>query len=80
MKKKLVFWISVAVLAVGIIVFCYGYITLQNLYATYTISSDFFYLPEVKQQWDLAQLLQRIGLGVLVLDAIILAYCILVKK
>jgi len=80
MKKKLVFWISVAVLVIGIIVFGYGYITLQNLYATYTISSDFFYLPEVKQQWDLAQLLQRIGLGVLVLDAIILAYGILVKK
>jgi len=79
MKKK-VFWIGVAVLVVGVILFGYGYITLQNLYATYTQPSNFFYLPEVKQQWDLGQLLQPIGLGMLVLGAIMLAYGVLVKK
>lgn len=78
--KKTIFWIGVAVFVVGIILFGYGFVTIQNMYATYTIPSNFFYLPEVKQQWDLAQLLQSIGLGMLALGAIMLAYGVFVKK
>jgi len=78
--KKIVFWIGVVVLTVGVIVFGYGYITLQNLYAAYTQPSYFFDDPAVKLQWDLGQLLQPIGLGMLVLGAIMLAYGVLVKK
>ena len=80
MKKK-VFWIGAVVLVVGIVLFGYGYTTIQNMLAVYDNPSGMFYLyPEVKPQWDLAQLLQPIGLGMLALGAIILAYGILVKK
>lgn len=80
MKKK-VFWIGAIVLVVGVTLFGYGYTTIQNISATYGIflSTTFITNPEVKQQWDLAQMLQPIGLGLLALGAIMLAYGLFVK-
>ena len=57
--------------------------TIQNIMASshpYPLLAWFIMHPEVEQQWNLAQMLQPIGLGMLALGAIILAYGILVKK
>jgi len=70
MKKK-VFWIGEIALVVGVALFYYDFSTIQNIYAIHT---------ELKQRWDLAQLLQPIGLGLLALGAIMLAYGVFVKK
>jgi drug/metabolite transporter (DMT)-like permease len=79
--KKTIFWIGVAVLVVGIVVFSYGYTTIQNINATYIQLSYAFHMnPELKQQWDLAQMLQPLGLGLLALGAIMLLYGVFVKK
>lgn len=77
MKKK-VFWIGVAVLIVGISLLSYGYTTIQNMYASWEHLS--LYRSEVRLRWDLAQILQPIGLGMLVLGAIIIAYSLFVKE
>jgi len=82
MKKK-VFWIGAIVLVVGIILFSYGYTTIQNIITSsnpYPLNSWFIMHPEAQQQWDTAQMLQPIGLGLLALGAIMLLYGVFVKK
>lgn len=79
--KKTVFWLGAVVLVVGIVIFGYGYMSIQNMLAAYDTPSGMFSShPEVKPQWDLAQLLQPIGLGVLALGTIMLLYGVFVKK
>ena len=81
MNKK-IFWVGVVVLVLGISLFYYGYTTIQNIEdsAGYVpLVSYFLIYPQVKQQWDLANLLQPIGLGMLVLGAIMLAYSVFKK-
>jgi len=81
--KKTVFWIGVIVLVIGVALFAYGYSTIQNIKdsAGYVpLVSYFLIYPALKQQWDLANLFQPIGLGMLVLGAIMLAYGLWVKK
>jgi len=78
--KKTIFWIGVAILVVGIIVFGYAYTTIQNIrnepiYRMW-VSLD----PQVESQWNLAQTLRPIGLGLLALGAIMLLYGVFVKK
>jgi hypothetical protein len=79
--KKIIFWIGVAVLVVGIVLFLYGYVTIQTINSIYIQPSyQFLFDPALKQRWDLAQMLQPLGLGVLALGAIMLLYGVLVKK
>lgn len=81
--NKKVFWMGVAVLVVGIMVFAYGYQTIQNIKDSaypYPLSTYLTIYPEIETQWYLAQVLQPLGFGLLVLGAIILAYSLLVKK
>lgn len=79
--KKTIFWLGVAVLVIGIVLFSYGYTTIQNMIAIYDNPSGMFFLhPEVKPQWELAQMLQPVGLGLLALGAIMLLYGVFVKK
>lgn len=83
MNKK-VFWIGVVVLVVGIVLFYYCYSTIQDIKyrvdsTPYSLDLYFLVYPAAKQQWDLANLLQPIGLGVLVFGVIILAYGLLVR-
>lgn len=76
--KKTVFWIGAVVLVVGIIMFAYGYSTIQNLRP---LTQFPFHLDSQQQaQWDLVNLLQPIGLGILVLGVIMLLYSLFVKK
>jgi len=82
MEKK-VFWVGVIVLVVGVVLLAYGYSTIQNIKSEAGLGGVGWYLdlyPQYRQQWDLANLFQPIGLGMLVLGAIILAYSLLVKK
>ena len=76
--KKIIFWIGVAVLVIGIVLFSYSYSTIQNLtpYTHFPFSLD----SQQQAQWDLMNLIQPISLGMLVLGVIILAYGLLVKK
>ena len=70
-------------MVVGIVLFGYGYATIQDIIAKkspYYLSQYFLMYPEAKQQWDLAQMLQPIGLGLLALGAIMLLYGVFVKK
>lgn len=83
--KKIIFWIGVAVLVIGIVLFGYAYTTMQNIIAiaNSNISHPLDWLLTYggyEQQWSLAQTLQPIGLGILVLGAIMLLYGLLVKK
>jgi len=71
------------VLVAGIIMFAYGYETIQNIKDRaypYPLSTYLTIYPEVETQWYLAQALQLFGLGILVLGAIMGAYGLLVKK
>jgi hypothetical protein len=72
--KKAVFWLGVAVLVVGIVVFSYAYMTIQNINATAIRFMGSFLNPNVESQLFLAQILQSVGLGLLALGAIILLY------
>ena len=74
--KKTVFWIGVAVLVIGIVMFAYGYMTLQNMHTTYGsfLSTALAFHQELKQQWDLANTLEPVGLGIFVLGVIVLVY------
>jgi hypothetical protein len=81
--KKTIFWIGVAILVIGIVMFTYSYSTIENIKASvgyHTFATYFLLYPEIKQQWDLANILQPIGLGMLVLGAIMLAYGLWVKE
>ena len=83
--KKAVFWIGVAVLTVGIIVFGYAYTTMQNIIAIANSNPShpldwLLTYGGYAQQWNLAQTLQPIGLGLLALGAIMLAYGLWAKK
>jgi len=76
--KKTVFWIGVAVLVVGIVAFAYAYSIIQNLRP---LTQFPFSLDDQQQtQWDSANLIQPIGLGMIVLGVIMLLYGLLVKK
>lgn len=80
--KKTIFWVGASVLIAGIILFYYGYSTIQNIITSsdpYPLNSWFILHPEAEQQWNLAQMLQPIGLGLLVFGAIMLAYSMFVK-
>ena len=72
--KKAVFWLGVAVLVVGIVVFSYAYMTIQNINATAIRFMGSFLNPNFESQLFLAQILQSVGLGLLALGAIILLY------
>ena len=72
--KKAVFWLGVAVLVVGIVLFSYAYMTIQNINATAIRFMGSFLNPNVESQLFLAQILQSVGLGLLALGAIILLY------
>ena len=75
--KKTVFWICVAVLVVGIVAFAYAYSIIQNLRP---LTQFPFSLDDQQQaQWDSANLIQPIGLGMIVLGVIVLAYGLFVK-
>ena len=81
--NKVVFWIGGIALVVGIVLFAYGYTTIQNILALaypYPLSTYLTIYPEVETQWYLAQTLQPLGIGLSALGAIILAYGLLVKK
>jgi len=76
--KKTIFWIGVAVLVFGIVLFSYSYSTIQNLipYTHFPFSLD----SQQQAQWDLMNLIQPVGLGLLALGAIMLLYGVFVKK
>ena len=76
MKKKM-FWVGAGILIVGVVLFVYGYTTIQNMYGSFEHLR--LHSSEVRQRWDLAHLLQSVGLGMIVLGAIMLLYGILVK-
>lgn len=76
-----VFWIGVIgviILVVGVILSNYGYTTIQNIIHDArgwdSLEHYFSHKPELRQQWDLANVFQPIGLGLLVLGIIMLAY------
>jgi len=76
-----VFWISVIgviILVVGVILSSYGYTTIQNIIhgarGWDSLEHYFSHNPELGLQWDLANIFQPIGLGLLVLGIIMLAY------
>jgi len=80
MKKK-VFWIGLGILVVGVVVFGYSDYFIDNINSMYAQPSDAFLIhPNLKGQWDMAHMLQPIGLGLLALGAIMLAYGVFVKK
>jgi len=81
MKKK-IFWSGALVLVVGVVLFAYSYSIIQNtkdVTTPLTILTYFNMHPDAKTQWDLAQIIQPIGLGILVLGAIMLAYGLWMK-
>lgn len=81
--NKKVFWIGVAVLVVGITLFAYGYQTIQNIKDSaypYPLSTYLTIYPEIEAQWYMAQILQPIGLGMLVLGGFILGFGLRVKN
>lgn len=76
-----VFWIGVIgviILVVGVVLFDYGYTTIQNIIhgarGWDSLERYFSHNPELRLQWDLANIFQPIGLGLLVLGIIMLAY------
>jgi len=80
--NKRIFWIGVIVLVVGVVFLAYGYSTIQNITSQAGLSGVEYYLfryPQYRQQWDLANILQPIGLGLLILGIIMLAYGFLKK-
>ena len=91
MRKK-VFWIGAVVLVVGVILFGYGSLTVQNLFER--MRELFTHLIEtalssgmgpspfqiLEEQLFLVQLLQLMGLGMAVLGSILSAYGLWVKK
>lgn len=77
--KKAIFWLGVAVLVVGIIIFSYAYISIQNINATAIRFMGSFLNPNVESQLFLAQILQSVGLGLLALGVIMLLYGVFVK-
>ncbi len=81
--KKTIFWVGAIILVVGVVFLAYGYSTIQNTIAQASISGVEYYLyryPQYRLQWDLANILQPVGIGALVLGAIMLAYGLLAKK
>jgi len=77
--KKAVFWLGVAVLVVGIVLFSYAYMTIQNINATAIRFMGSFLDPQVESQLFQAQILQSVGLGLLALGVIMLLYGVFVK-
>ena len=76
-----VFWIGVIgviILVVGVILFNYGYSTIQNIIhgarGWDSLEHYFSHNPELRLQWDLANIFQPMGLGLLVLGIIMLVY------
>jgi len=72
--KKAIFWLGVAVLVVGIVLFSYAYATIQNINATAIRFIGSFLNPQVESQLFQAQILQSVGLGLSALGAIMLLY------
>ena len=93
MRKK-VFWIGAVVLVVGVILFGYGSLTVQNLFERMrelftrarfievALSSGMSVSPVqiLEEPLFLVQLLQLMGLGMAVLGSILSAYGLWVKK
>lgn len=81
--KEIVFWIGAVLLVIGVILFGYGYMTIENIK---TAAGSPLGLPiyfnmykDEKMKWDLATLAQPVGVGISVLGAIMLAYGFLKK-
>jgi uncharacterized protein YjeT (DUF2065 family) len=78
--KKTIYWIGIAVLIIGIVLFGYAYTTIQSISETPIWHMDSLRDPQVESQWNLAQTLRPIGLGLVVLGTIMLFFDFFVKK
>lgn len=83
-RKRKLFWVGVVMLVVGTALSIFGYWIIQYITtkAVRLLPLSYFFhcYPRFQQQWNLALMLQLIGLGMLALGEIMIAYSILVKK